>query len=72
MKKQRPLTWMQRQFLEVLKDGEWHPAPAVVTGSAVRGLMTRGLIERHNPREHMFSWVRDGRFRLIPQKENQS
>lgn len=62
--KQRPLSWMQQQFLTVLKDGKWHKAPAVVTGSGIRGLLSRGLIEKRNPREHMFSWIRDGEFRL--------
>lgn len=62
---EKPVTWMQQQFLNVLKDGEWHEAPAVITGSGIRGLLRRGLIERRNPNEHMFSWVRDGQFRLV-------
>lgn len=71
MAKTRRLTWMQEKFIDVLKDGEWHDAPAVVSGSAIRGLMSRGMIERKaNPNEHPWTWVREGKFRLKKDHSN--
>lgn len=65
--KQRPLTSAQREFLAYLKDGKWHPwSGQAITGSGLRGLMSRGLIERlPEPDEDAWTWVRHGRFRLL-------
>lgn len=65
----RPLSWSQQAFLKLLADGAWHPCPATVPGSSVRGLMSRGLVERkENPNEHPWTWIREGKFRLVKQE----
>lgn len=69
MPKQRPLTSAQRGFLQFLSDGKWHPwSGQAITGSGLRGLISRGLIERLNdPEESVWAWVRSGKFRLVKQ-----
>lgn len=74
MAKQRPLTSAQQGFLRYLSDGKWHPwSGQAITGSGLRGLMSRGLIERlHDPNESVWTWVRSGRFRLANKNDKQN
>lgn len=67
--KPRPLTSAQKGFLRYLSDGKWHPwSGQAITGSGLRGLISRGLIERlEDPNESVWTWIRHGRFRLIKQ-----
>lgn len=68
MAKQRPLSWAQQQYLQRLADGKWHGCSGeAINCSGLRGLMSRGLIERQeNPNEHPWTWIRGGKFRLKP------
>lgn len=59
----RRLSWAQEDFLRYLSDGEWHSwSGKTITGSGIRGLISRGLIERRC--ENETAWMRDGEFRL--------
>jgi hypothetical protein len=65
--KRRPLTSAQKGFLRYLSDGKWHPwSGQAITGSGIRGLISRGLIERQCADESPWTWMRHGAFRLKP------
>lgn len=68
MAKERPLSPAQRDFLRYLRDGKWHAwTGQAITGSGIRGLISRGLIEQlEDPNRYAWTWVRGGRFRLKP------
>lgn len=65
-RKRKRMSWMQEHVLnEIPRDGKWHKIPVVATGSAIRGLVARGLIEHRpkNPAYAAWEWITMGLIR---------
>lgn len=65
-KRERPLSWGQQDCMKRLRDGQYHSVCGwPVTASGIRGLISRGLIEKlDDPNETVWTWVKSGKYRL--------